>query len=101
MPYNGSRWFDGPSPTTNETMADPNGGNCIPNAGGSTATLAATGTCNLTNFNNAGQLTGVDLIQQALEYFALQRPWREHRPDSAGTVHRARGLSTCTGARVV
>ncbi|MEZ0334604.1 MAG: hypothetical protein ACAI18_11390, partial [Gemmatimonadales bacterium] len=86
-PYNGSRWFEGPSPEKNETMADPNGGNCIPNAGGSTATLAATGTCNLTAFNNAGQLPGVDVIQQALEYVSFNGQWR-NAPWFLGTVHR-------------
>jgi hypothetical protein len=51
--YNGSRWFDGPSPTTNETQNDPQG-------------------CDVTNFsgtpmtcyNNAGALTGVATIFQ-------------------------------------
>ena len=80
-------------------MADPNGGNCIPNAGGSTATLAATGTCNLTAFNNAGQLPGVDVIQQALEYVQLQRPVAERTwfpvPSTGAPT------TTCTGAPVV
>ncbi len=35
--YNGWRWFDGPSPTTNETMADPIGGSCGTGATGTTA----------------------------------------------------------------
>ncbi len=87
-PYNGARWFLGPSPATNETAADPNGGNCIPNAGGSTATLAATGTCNLTAFNNAGALPGVDVIQQALEYVGQNGEWR-NAPWVFGAVHRA------------
>ncbi|HEX5876806.1 MAG TPA: hypothetical protein VF468_00505, partial [Actinomycetota bacterium] len=86
-PYNGSRWFDGPSPQQNETMADPNGGNCIPNSGGSTSTLAATGTCDLTAFNNAGQLTGVDVISQAREYAYFNGQWR-NMPWLTGTVHR-------------
>jgi hypothetical protein len=74
--YNGDRWFDGPSPAKNETKADPNGGNCSPNSGGSTALLAATGTCNLAAMNNAGALTGVDSIQQALSYVMMQGKWR-------------------------
>jgi hypothetical protein len=96
-PYNGSRWFDGPSPQQNETMADPNGGNCIPNAGGSTTTLAATGTCNLTAFNNAGQLTGVDVIQQALEYAQFNGQWR-NMPWLTGTVHRGADYNVYWGA---
>ncbi len=31
--YNGSRWFDGPSPANNETVANPQLNNCTPNAG--------------------------------------------------------------------
>ncbi len=31
--YNGSRWFDGPSPTANETVANPQLNNCTPNRG--------------------------------------------------------------------
>ena len=45
--YNGSRWFDGPSPQNNETMADPTQG-MVHNAG-SPASMAA-------NYNNAGAL---------------------------------------------
>ncbi|MGH7499412.1 MAG: hypothetical protein ACREL3_11250, partial [Gemmatimonadales bacterium] len=74
--FNGSRWFDGPSPTTNETVSDPNQ-NCTPNPGASGALLGA-GDCgaNLTNFNNAGALTGVTTIFQAQAYMALNGQWR-------------------------
>ena len=94
-PYNGSRWFEGPSPERNETMADPNGGNCIPNAGGSDALLAATGTCNMTAFNNAGALPGVDVIQQAVEYTGLNGAWR-NMPWLTGTVHRGADYNAAT-----
>ena len=55
--YNGSRWFDGPSPTANETANDPIG-------------------CNTGNFtgapmpcyNNAGALTGVTTVYQTQCY---------------------------------
>jgi len=57
--YNGSRWFDGPSPTTNETVADPIGCNTANFSG-------AIMTC----FNNAGGLTGVTTIFQAQCYQA-------------------------------
>ena len=57
--YNGSRWFLGPSPTTNETVADPIAGNTA-NASGAP----------MTNFNNAGGIAGVTTIFQAQCYFA-------------------------------
>jgi hypothetical protein len=70
--YNGARWFDGPSPTTNETKADPNAGNmCLgcgstgPGAGGQ-----------LADYNNAGQLTGVSVIYEPHAYISFNREWR-------------------------
>ena len=80
-------------------MADPNGGNCIPNAGGSTTTLAATGTCNLTAFNNAGQLPGVDVIQQSQEYVSFNGEFR-NQPLFFGMVHRGRRLQRLLGRRL-
>ncbi len=77
--YNGSRWFDGPSPTANETVANPQLNNCTPNPGGSTAllTVADCGSAEIFgNFNNAGALTGVTTIQQASSYIALNGEWR-------------------------
>ncbi|HET7469239.1 MAG TPA: hypothetical protein VFJ81_06160, partial [Gemmatimonadales bacterium] len=56
-PYNGSRWFDGPSPVTNETQADPiacNNANFDPTP--------------MTCYNNAGALTGVTTIYQTQCY---------------------------------
>ncbi len=55
--YNGSRWFDGPSPQQNETRADPISGN--------QANLSG---IPMTNYNNAGQLTGVTLIHNTQAY---------------------------------
>jgi hypothetical protein len=63
--YNGARWFDGPSPTTNETKNDPNFGNS------SAETVAATA-----DFNNAGQLTGVTVINEPHAYTMFDRSWR-------------------------
>ena len=77
--HNGSRWFDGPTPTANETASDPNGGNCIPAAfssGGGSATPHDPAECNLTAYNNAGALTGVTTIQQILPYIQLNGQWR-------------------------
>jgi hypothetical protein len=56
-PYNGSRWFDGPSPSTNETLADPNGCNTGNFSG-----------VPMTCYNNAGALTGVTTISQTQCY---------------------------------
>ncbi|MCI0689728.1 MAG: hypothetical protein L0Y54_21200, partial [Sporichthyaceae bacterium] len=58
-PYNGSRWFAGPSPETNETLANPIGCN----------------TANFSNavfpcYNNAGELPGVTTIYQTQCYQA-------------------------------
>ena len=70
--YNGSRWFDGPSPTTNETLDNPNAGNCVADPGASTGLLdAADCGAVLTQFNNAGQLTGVTTIQQLIPYISI------------------------------
>jgi hypothetical protein len=71
--YNGSRWFDGPSPTANETVDNPQLNNCTANAGGSTALLTAAdcgGQAIFDNVNNAGALTGVTTIQQLVPYIS-------------------------------
>ena len=57
--YNGSRWFAGPSPTTNETQADPIAGN--------TANFSGVP---MTDYNNAGALPGVVTIHQTQCYQA-------------------------------
>jgi hypothetical protein len=71
--YNGSRWFMGPSPQTNETRADPTFGNAqnfttpfqvdrsLPGNGG---------------WNNAGELTGVQVIHQPYSYQTMGNQWR-------------------------
>ncbi|MBA3893968.1 MAG: hypothetical protein H0X69_09775 [Gemmatimonadales bacterium] len=77
--YNGSRWFDGPSPANNETVPNPQLNNCTANAGGSTALLTAAdcgGQEIFDNVNNAGALTGVTTIQQAMSYIHLNGAWR-------------------------
>jgi len=62
--YNGPRWFDGPSPDKNETKNDPNAGNML---------LAG---APLTDYNNAGQLTGVTVIYEPHAYLSFNREWR-------------------------
>ncbi len=73
--YNGSRWFNGPSPANNETVDNPNAANCIPEAG-SSGTPHSPANCDLTAYNNAGALTGVTTIQQLLPYIQLNGSWR-------------------------
>ncbi|MBA3496402.1 MAG: hypothetical protein H0T86_04795, partial [Gemmatimonadales bacterium] len=96
--YNGARWFDGPSPTTNETVADPNLNNCVANAGGSTSLLTAV-ECGaaFTNFNNAGGLTGVTTINQAHAYIGLNGQWR-NLDWIFPTAHRAADMNVYWGA---
>jgi len=72
--YNGGRWFDGPSPQNNETKAHPNEGN----AQNFTAPFSVnTGLPNNTGWNNAGALTGVDVIHQVVGYQTIDNTWRE------------------------
>jgi hypothetical protein len=72
--YNGSRWFMGPSPTSNESRIHPAFGNAqnqlfgtvqlnhaLPNNGG---------------WNNAGELTGVQVIHQPYSYQTMGDQWR-------------------------
>ena len=77
--YNGSRWFLGPSPTTNETVADPIAGNTANFSGAP-----------MTNFNNAGGIAGVTTIFQAQCYFAAPGGGcREHTGVLAGAKRAA------------
>ena len=63
--YDGFRWFDG----ANESTANPTSGNC----GAGTSACAVT---NLTNFNNAGKVTGATLVYQPRGYLMFNREWR-------------------------
>lgn len=76
--YNGARWFDGPSPVTNETKSDPNGGNSL------AETVAPT-----TDFNNAGQLTGVTVINEPHAYTMFDRSWRNVEWAMSGAARAA------------
>jgi hypothetical protein len=84
--YNGPRWFDGPSPQKNETKADPNAGN----QHNSAAPLP------VTNFNNAGALTGVAVIHQPLAYQTLQNTWRNVH-GALGAAQRAADFNVWWG----
>jgi hypothetical protein len=71
--YNGSRWFLGPSPTTNETKADPiagNGDNLNPGVVDSAQAGNA-------GWNNAGELPNVQVIHQPYSYQTMGNQWRD------------------------
>ncbi len=84
--YNGSRWFDGPSPQNNETKVDPVAGNAQnftspfqvdrtqPNNGG---------------WNNAGELTGVSVIHQDYSYQTMGNQWRDIEGNFGGAKRAA------------
>jgi hypothetical protein len=72
--YNGPRWFNGPSPTNNETKADPIAGN----AQNFTAPFTVDRTQpNNAGYNNGGELTGVDVIHQAYSYQTMGNQYRD------------------------
>lgn len=88
--YNGPRWFDGPSPTKNETKNDPNGGNFLHVDGGGTL-------LNTADFNNAGQLTGVTTVNTPLGYVMIDRVWR-NMEYVLGGAQRAADINVHWGA---
>ena len=67
--YQGARWFDGPSPGRNETAANPTAGNYEIDFFGDIAFP-------LSDWNNAGRLTGVTTIQEPRAYLTVQSLWR-------------------------
>lgn len=83
--YNGTRWFDGPSPTKNEVTADPNFGNGV-NGGGATVNTAL---ANNAGWNNAGHLTGVDVAYQPIAYQTTANVWRIIHAALGGAVRAA------------
>ena len=96
--YNGSRWFDGPSPTTNETKDNPNVGNCVGDPGASGGLLDPTD-CGavFADVNNAGQLTGVSTIQQLIPYININGGLR-NLDWVVPTVRRAADFNVYWGA---
>ena len=64
--YNGARWFDGPSPTTNETFAHPN----------ACSSQNFVGNNDVTCYTNAGSLTGVENIFEEKSYQTTVNVWR-------------------------
>ncbi|MGE0353112.1 MAG: hypothetical protein AB7I33_12170 [Gemmatimonadales bacterium] len=85
--YNGSRWFDGPSPIANETKIHPNGGN--------TENFSGTP---MTDYNNAGELTGVVTIHNTQAYQSVGgSEYRAVEGIKAG-AHRAADFNVYWGA---
>ncbi|MEO8296079.1 MAG: hypothetical protein ABI613_11240, partial [Gemmatimonadota bacterium] len=88
--YNGSRWFDGPSPANNETFADPNQGN--------PANTGSPGSINPVGFTNAGHLTGVVSILNTMAYeTAIGSEYRNVEGIKAG-AHRAADFNVYWGS---
>jgi hypothetical protein len=86
-PYNGSRWFDGPSPQSNETVAHPIAGNTqnfsnVP----------------MTNHNNAGALSGVTTIYQTQCYQSAGGAACRSVDGIRGGAHRAADFNVHWGA---
>ncbi|MEO8199776.1 MAG: hypothetical protein ABI679_04570 [Gemmatimonadota bacterium] len=88
--YNGSRWFDGPSPANNETFPDPNQGN--------PSNVGSPGPINPVNFTNAGRLTGVASILNTMAYeTAIGAEYRPVEGIKAG-AHRGADFNVYWGA---
>ena len=70
MRYDGARWFDG----ANESTPNPTGANC----GSGTSACGVHGGVQpvLTNFNNAGAVTGAGLVYMPHEVIMINREWR-------------------------
>ncbi len=85
--YNGSRWFDGPSPAKNETKVHPIEGN----------QANFTGTP-VTNYNNAGELSGVVTIHNTQAYQSVGGA--EYRPVEGikAGAHRAADFNVYWGS---
>jgi hypothetical protein len=78
--YNGFRWFNGPSPQNNETMANPTAGNCGTGVGACASTPS---------LNNAGSLTGVATVYMPRSYLVIDREWRNIEASTSGVVRAA------------
>ena len=89
--YNGARWFAGPSPQTNETKDNPTAPANQANA------LFGSNYANLPNYNNAGELPGVDVIHEARSYQTIGTLYRQVE-GMLGTVARAADFNVYWGA---
>ena len=83
--YNGPRWFDGPSPQNNETMANPAGGNpAIFNTFKMNPAPADN-----QGWNNSGQAAGALVIYAAEGYSSQQTTWRNITGIGSGATRMA------------
>ncbi len=87
--YNGARWFMGPSPANNETKADPIAGNGQNFAPGAVDNSPVVGGIPNGGFNNAGELTGVEVIHQVVGYNTVGNQWRNIEGIMAGAKRAA------------
>jgi hypothetical protein len=85
--YNGQRWFDGPSPTTNETVDDPQ----------ATHPTAFTTNTMVGGFNNAGAVTGATTVHIPHSYMTVQNTYRQVE-GGLGGVQRAADFNVYWGA---
>ncbi|HEU4800778.1 MAG TPA: T9SS type A sorting domain-containing protein [Gemmatimonadales bacterium] len=86
--YNGARWFDGPSPASNETMDNPTA---------PAANRWDAGAPPPVDPNNGGQLTGVSIIHQHKAYTTLQNTYRAFQ-GALGAAVRAADFNVYWGA---
>jgi len=87
--YNGQRWFDGPSPATNETVDDPQATHPV---NFTTQTMVPAG-----NYNNAGAVTGATTVHIPHSYETIQTTYRQVE-GGLGGVQRAADFNVYWGA---
>jgi hypothetical protein len=75
--YNGPRWFNGPSPQNNETKAHPNDGNWANFTAPYSMNRAPVNGITNGGFNNAGELSGVEVIHQPYSYNTMGNQYRD------------------------
>ncbi len=85
--YNGARWFNGPSPQNNETRVNPTSGN----RANAVAPQA------VRNFDNAGELAGVENIFEDRSYQTINNFWR-NMEGALGGATRAADFNVYWGA---
>jgi hypothetical protein len=87
--YNGQRWFDGPSPATNETVDNPQATHPV---NFTTQTMVPAG-----NYNNAGAVTGATTVHIPHSYETIQTTYRQVE-GGLGGVQRAADFNVYWGA---
>jgi hypothetical protein len=85
--YNGARWFNGPSGQQNETRVNPTAGN----------QANAVAPAPVVNFDNAGELAGVENIFEDRSYQTINNFWR-NMEGALGGAARAADFNVYWGA---